>query len=100
MEEFHVYMIKFPSGFLYVGQTGNLTRRMREHGPEATLLYTEAFPERWAALLRERQLKGWSRAKKEALAAGEAKVVRAMAKRGARVAVSLEAWKGGTGRVA
>ena len=83
MAEFHVYMIRFPSDYLYIGQTGNLRRRMKEHG-EAELLYTEVFPERWAAVLRERQLKGWTRRKKLALAEGALNVVRAMAVRGVR----------------
>lgn len=78
---YSVYLILFPTGYLYTGQTGNLARRLREHGPEARLVHREDFPERWAALLRERQIKGWSRAKKEALVAGDRESVRRMAVR-------------------
>jgi putative endonuclease len=63
---------------LYVGMTNDLRRRLGEHRhPDndgftarynvTRLLYYESHPTRAAAFRRERQLKGWRRAKKEAL---------------------------------
>jgi predicted GIY-YIG superfamily endonuclease len=45
------------------GLASRFTARRRP----VTLVYSEAHPTRTAALARERQLKGWTRAKKEAL---------------------------------
>jgi predicted GIY-YIG superfamily endonuclease len=80
MATFTVYMILF-GDYLYTGQTNNLARRLREHGQDARLLYREDYPERWAAVRRERQLKGWTREKKEALARGDRRTVRRLAVR-------------------
>ena len=71
--KFITYMILFPNGYLYTGSTGNLDQRRREHrrnvGKGATVVFKEVFESREEAVARERQLKGWSRAKKEALIA-------------------------------
>ena len=76
-----VYIIECRSGKLYTGMTGNLLRRWAEHrtggsrftkgDPAAFVLHVEAFPSKPAAAARERQLKGWTRAKKQAFAAGD-----------------------------
>jgi len=69
--KFFTYMILFPNGYLYTGSSGNLDQRRREHrrnvGKGAMVVFREAFDSRDEAVARERQLKGWSRAKKEAL---------------------------------
>ena len=63
---------------LYVGVTNSLKRRMIEHaegrGSVFTsryccdkLVYYESFPDIEQAIAREKQLKGWLRAKKNAL---------------------------------
>jgi putative endonuclease len=65
---------------LYIGVTNNLIRRLAEHSDtlgnmgkftsryQANLLvYFEAFPDPVQAIAREKELKGWSRAKKEKL---------------------------------
>jgi putative endonuclease len=63
------------SGTLYTGVTNDLTRRIDEHkqgkGGQFTsryriirLLYFEETRDIHAALAREKQLKGWTRAKK------------------------------------
>lgn len=65
---------------LYIGVTNNLEGRVWQHqngeGSRfaqryhlGTLIYYEALPEPAAAIAREKQLKGWTRAKKEALIA-------------------------------
>jgi predicted GIY-YIG superfamily endonuclease len=75
----HVYLLSLQNGCIYVGCTNDLERRLAEHrggsGSKMTsesstveLIYSESFSERACALRRENQLKGWSRAKKLALA--------------------------------
>ena len=65
---------------LYIGITNSLERRVAEHGERSRfhfarqynadkLIYFEAYPEPRSAIEREKQLKKWSRAKKEALIA-------------------------------
>ena len=62
----------------YVGHTDNLEQRMAQHETGAmpgytakrlpvALVWSEQFPSRIEALEAERQVKGWSRAKKLAL---------------------------------
>lgn len=66
------------SGTLYVGFSGNLHKRVFQHKfhhfegfthkyEVVRLLYWESYDEVHQALAREKQLKGWSRAKKIAL---------------------------------
>jgi len=89
-----VYMLRCSDRSLYVGSaTGDdLTRRIAEHNAgthrgytftrrPVTLLWSEHFEAITDAIAAERQIKGWSRAKKEALAAGEWSRVRSLAKR-------------------
>ena len=75
----NVYMLRLPGNCIYVGCTNDLERRLSEHrggtGSRSTseslsleLIYTESFPDLSSARKRERQLKGWTRAKKLALA--------------------------------
>jgi putative endonuclease len=63
---------------LYVGVTNQLARRVQEHkegrGSAFTsryrinqLVYCEVFADVRSAILREKQIKGWTRAKKVAL---------------------------------
>ena len=78
----HVYIVRCADGSLYVGHADNVSARIARHnsgrGAAFTAarrpvrpVYTESFPTTEAAVLREQQLKRWSRAKKEALAAGD-----------------------------
>ncbi len=66
------------SGTLYVGVSGNLHRRVFQHKSHhfegftarydvTRLLYWESYDDVHKALAREKQLKGWTRAKKVAL---------------------------------
>jgi len=75
---FYVYILRCADGSYYVGHTEDLEKRIAEHYsglvPGYThnrrpvrLVFADAFPSREQALERERQVKGWSRAKKEAL---------------------------------
>jgi putative endonuclease len=67
---------------LYIGQTKNLANRLKLHKKHVgakfikdnydfVLVYTEEHETLIEAMRREKQLKGWTRAKKEALIAGE-----------------------------
>ncbi len=75
-----VYIMTNRSGTLYIGITGDLARRVHEHRhhlmPGFTsryridrLLHAEHNDEVRDAIAREKQLKGWSRARKLALIA-------------------------------
>jgi putative endonuclease len=69
-------------GYYYVGLTNNLAQRIQDHssgkGPTYTkttkpklLVWFESHSSREAATTREKQLKGWSRRKKQSLARGD-----------------------------
>ena len=74
---YHLYILKSPNGKYYTGITKNLSKRMLQHrlgrGADYTkrdtfqLAYSEKHNSRSDAEEREKQIKGWSRAKKEAL---------------------------------
>ncbi len=78
MLSFWLYILRCSDQSLYVGHTDDLERRLAQHqsgelgGHTAlrrpvTLVYCQEFPTREEALARERQVKNWSRAKKQAL---------------------------------
>ncbi len=76
---YHVYILtNRQRTVLYIGVTGNLNKRIREHKNKKTegftsrynvdiLIYCEAFNSPEYAIAREKQLKGWKRSKKEEL---------------------------------
>ncbi|MGH9498102.1 MAG: GIY-YIG nuclease family protein [Terriglobales bacterium] len=75
---YYVYIVGSNTGTLYIGMTNSLDRRMLQHrsGEIAgfaskyhcdRLIYYESFDDVHNAIGREKQLKGWSRAKKIAL---------------------------------
>ncbi len=78
-----VYILRCRDGHYYVGSTrGSLERRVGEHNAgivdgytkprrPVTLVYSQWFERMTEAFAAERQLKGWSRVKKEALIAGD-----------------------------
>ena len=77
-----LYILKCADGSYYTGSTNNLSLRLAEHhageGSVYTrsrlpveLVYAQEFPSEHEAFLRERQVKGWTRAKKEALIRGD-----------------------------
>ncbi len=78
MKHYYVYIVTNSSKTLYIGVTNNLQRRMYEHKQHLVagftsryhitrLVYFEETSEVYAALAREKQIKGWVRAKKMAL---------------------------------
>ncbi len=77
-KEYYVYIMTNRSGTLYTGVTGDLVRRVYEHKNKLVkgftrkyniqfLIYYESTSNVYAALEREKQIKGWTRAKKIAL---------------------------------
>jgi len=89
---FHAYLLRCSDGSYYAGHTDNLEQRIGQHerGEVAgytqnrrpvTLLWSHDFPSRLAALEAETQIKGWTRAKKEALIAGNWEAIRALARK-------------------
>lgn len=82
---FYVYILRTSSNTLYIGQTNNLKKRLKEHQSKkstsakymkyfssCTLVYSEIHSSRSEAMKREWQLKQLPKAKKEALIAQSA----------------------------
>ncbi|HYW15775.1 MAG TPA: GIY-YIG nuclease family protein, partial [Allosphingosinicella sp.] len=78
---FWTYILRCSNGIYYTGHTDDLDRRIAEHQSGAIrgytfdkrpveLMWAEEFPTRAEALEAELRVKAWSRAKKEALIAG------------------------------
>jgi putative endonuclease len=74
----HVYIMASASRVLYIGVTSDLLRRVMEHKEMCVLgftaryrvtelVYFEAFGDIRIAIAREKQIKGWLRARKIAL---------------------------------
>jgi len=81
---YFVYILRTSSNTLYIGQTNNLEKRLREHKNKSSksakyiryfsnfkLVHSEKYSARKEAMKREAQLKRWSKAKKEALVNGD-----------------------------
>lgn len=79
VKTYHVYILsnRYRTVY-YVGVTGNLTRRLAQHGSGQgrgftaryrvkDLVYAEAYDRPREAILREKQIKRWRREKKLAL---------------------------------
>jgi putative endonuclease len=80
---YFVYILRTSSNTLYIGQTNNLEKRIKEHKNKSSksakyiryfksfkLVYSEKHSTRESAMKREWQLKKWSRKKKESLIRG------------------------------
>ncbi|MCX7353443.1 MAG: GIY-YIG nuclease family protein [Alphaproteobacteria bacterium] len=88
----HVYILRCRDGSYYVGSTRDtLERRASEHNAgtfggytaarrPVVLAFSQPFDRIIDAIAAERRLKGWSRAKKEALMRGDYDVLRALAR--------------------
>jgi tRNA/rRNA methyltransferase len=85
----YVYIVRCADQSLYIGETDDLDFRLTKHNDGSAcvftrrrrpvvLVYSEVHPTREAALKRERQLKGWTRAKKEALIAGDSSLLKVL----------------------
>ena len=89
---FWVYILRCADSSYYIGHTDDLEVRLAQHQSgdlvgytkhrrPVQLVYSESFDSRDAAFVAERQLKGWSRQKKEALIAGDWDRLRLLAQR-------------------
>lgn len=80
---YYLYILRTSSNTLYIGQTNNLEKRLKEHKSKSSksakytryfdsiqLVYSEKYLTRKEAMKRETQLKKWTKPKKEALVAG------------------------------
>lgn len=87
-----VYMLRCSDGSYYVGSVrGSLEKRIEEHNAGAfggytagrrpvVLVFQQEFQQITDAIAAERQIKGWSRAKKEALIRGDFERVSVLAR--------------------
>ena len=86
---FFAYILRTSKNTLYIGQTNNLEKRLKEHQSKSAksakyiryfdsveLVYREEFNTRSEAMKREAQLKRWAKGKKEALIAGNSDLLR------------------------
>ena len=90
MKPFYVYLLHCSDGSYYAGQTDDIEARMRQHldggiGYTSTrkpvaLVWQGEFETREAAIAFEQQIKGWSRAKKEALIRGDWEEIQSLAR--------------------
>ena len=82
MKKGYLYILKCANGNFYTGSTIDLERRLRQHqqvkGANYTrkhrpvvLVYHQEFPTIQEAFRREKQIQGWSHAKKQALIDGD-----------------------------
>jgi len=77
---YFVYILRTSSNTLYIGQTNNLEKRLKEHQTKNSksakytryfssleLVYSETFASRKEAVHREVELKKWPRSQKDGL---------------------------------
>ena len=79
---YYVYMLRCSDGSYYLGHTNDLEHQLAAHERAVTegytlsrrpveLVFRDRFSTRLEAFHRERQVKGWSKARKEALIKGD-----------------------------
>ena len=90
--DFYAYMLLCSDGHYYVGHTDDLDTRFAQHQAgtipgytqkrrPVTLVWSDRFSDRDQAFAAERQIKGWSRAKKEALIRGDWLALQSLARK-------------------
>lgn len=98
---FHAYILRCADGSYYAGHTDNLEQRIAQHQTGETpgytqtrrpvaLAWSETFPDRDQAFAVERKIKGWSRAKKEALIAGDFEALKSLSRKTSRSEPSFD----------
>ncbi len=90
MSVWKIYILFCDQKTFYVGLTGNLEQRLVSHiskqnlatkeFSDIKLVYSEEYPLRELAENREKQLKGWSFAKKKALIEGNLELLKQLSK--------------------
>ena len=90
--DFYAYLLRCADGSYYAGHTDDLDARIAQHQTGAipgytekrrpvVLVWSDSFPDRDQAFAAERQIKGWSRAKKEALIRGDWEALRSLSRK-------------------
>ncbi|MDZ7785721.1 MAG: GIY-YIG nuclease family protein [Candidatus Saccharibacteria bacterium] len=88
---YYLYILRNAHNRLYIGHTNNLERRLQDHSSQSgakfvkdygdfELVYFEEFASRAKAMKREKQVKGWSRAKKEALISADIETLKSLSR--------------------
>ena len=88
---YYVYIVQCSDGFYYTGVTNDIEKRVNEHNCglvegftskrlPVRLVYGQSFQQIEDAISAEKQLKGWSRKKKEALIKGDFEELVALSK--------------------
>ena len=89
--KFYVYILKCCDGSYYTGYTGSLLQRLKHHYIGEGCIYTymrqpvelvflREFSRKYDALRVEKQIKSWSKKKKEALIYSEFELLQALSK--------------------
>ncbi len=92
MQQVWAYMLRCSDGSYYIGHTEDLELRLAQHrdgtfdsytakGLPVELVWSDLFADCDSAFAAERQIKGWSRAKKEALIRGDWAALQRLASR-------------------
>ena len=85
-----IYILLCDKKIFYVGLSSNLEQRILSHKLKYNigtkklsyieLVYSEKYPDRNSAEKREKQLKGWTHAKKKALVEGNIELLKQLSK--------------------
>ena len=95
IKDYFVYIVECKDGSYYTGVTSGLEKRINEHNSgfyrgytssriPVKLFYSNRFTNVNDAINAEKQIKGWSRAKKEALITGDYDLLKLLS-RGKRI---------------
>ena len=87
----YVYILQCSDDSSYIGYSDDVTKRIETHNAAKAarwtagrlpvkIVYQEPFTTEQQAVKRERQIKRWSHAKKEALIAGDRKALKDLSK--------------------
>ncbi|HEY3376051.1 MAG TPA: GIY-YIG nuclease family protein [Armatimonadota bacterium] len=88
---YYVYIVRCNDGTYYVGSAHHVAERLSRHNAgraatytamrrPVTLIYAEEHPDQLTAIRREKQLKGWSHQKRDALVHGDMATLRQLSK--------------------
>ena len=88
---FYAYLLRCSDGSYYAGHTDDIDLRLAQHNDgtfegytsrrrPVEMVWCDMLMTRDDAFWAERKLKGWSRAKKEALVAGDWELIRVLAR--------------------
>lgn len=92
MKYYYTYILLCSDGSYYTGVTNNIEKRLYEHENglipscytisrrPVSVVFHQAFKDVRYAIMAEKQIKGWSRKKKEALIAGDYERLKELAK--------------------